>query len=151
MALAVIRRHRLWELFLHRVLGMDLQQVHLEAERLEHQASVELLNAIDHYLGQPQFDPHGDPIPDKEGRMPSTSAVMKLSTMEEGCKGRIVRLTYADQEFAAFYDRYGIQLDKTIDLVKRFVIDGSCEIRLGDQIIVVTKTIAEQIYCVMEK
>lgn len=63
LAVKVIRRHRLWEMFLYRVLKMDLGEVHREAEILEHQTSDSLLEKIDDYLGRPKFDPHGDPIP----------------------------------------------------------------------------------------
>jgi len=67
IALSVIRRHRLWEVFLHEVLGIPWEKVHDEAERLEHQTSDYLINEIDKFLDYPKLDPHGDPIPDESG------------------------------------------------------------------------------------
>ena len=65
LAVSIIRRHRLWELFLHDVLGLSWAEVHDEAEMLEHQTSNFLIEKIDKYLGHPEFDPHGAPIPDQ--------------------------------------------------------------------------------------
>lgn len=68
MALKVIRRHRLWELFLMKILGLNWSEIHDEAENLEHHSSDFLIDKIDEYLGYPEFDPHGHPIPKKERR-----------------------------------------------------------------------------------
>ncbi|HQV00442.1 MAG TPA: metal-dependent transcriptional regulator, partial [Bacteroidia bacterium] len=68
-ALTIIRRHRLWELFLNKVLGFKWDEVHQMAEQLEHVSVPELIERIDQYLGYPKFDPHGDPIPDAMGKI----------------------------------------------------------------------------------
>lgn len=65
----IIRRHRIWETFLHKVLGMNKTEIHHEAELLEHQTTDNLLNKLDKFLGYPRFDPHGDPIPDRHGKI----------------------------------------------------------------------------------
>ena len=75
MALNIIRRHRLWELFLSSVLNIPVTKVHQEAEILEHQTSDFLIDKIDEYLGKPNFDPHGDPIPDFEGKLPKNNNI----------------------------------------------------------------------------
>jgi DtxR family Mn-dependent transcriptional regulator len=78
IALSVIRRHRLWELFLNDVLNIPWENVHDEAERLEHHTSEYLINEIDKFLGFPQVDPHGDPIPDAEGKIADQEYVCLL-------------------------------------------------------------------------
>lgn len=82
-ALKIIRKHRLWELFLHEVLGLDLLSVHQEAERLEHHTSDDLMNHISRFLGHPDFDPHGDPIPGIGGHIPSEKGVIPLTEILE--------------------------------------------------------------------
>ena len=78
IALAVIRKHRLWEVFLVEKLGFGWDEIHDIAEQLEHIDSKELTESLDKFLGSPKFDPHGDPIPDAKGKMPSVS-YQKLS------------------------------------------------------------------------
>ncbi|MEN8194662.1 MAG: metal-dependent transcriptional regulator, partial [Bacteroidota bacterium] len=70
IAVGILRRHRLWELFLMQSLELGWEEVHNEAENLEHQTSDFLIDKIDDYLGNPQFDPHGEPIPQKNGSIP---------------------------------------------------------------------------------
>jgi DtxR family Mn-dependent transcriptional regulator len=77
-ALKIIRRHRLWESFLIETLGLNWGEVHEEAEKLEHQTSDFLIDKIDEYLDYPQFDPHGEPIPTKLGRIPEASGKHKF-------------------------------------------------------------------------
>ncbi|ADB38969.1 metal-dependent transcriptional regulator [Spirosoma linguale] len=83
LALQIIRRHRLWEVFLVQKLGFGWDEVHEIAEELEHIRSEELVTRLDTYLGYPQFDPHGDPIPTPAGQMPETG-YRKLSEVEAG-------------------------------------------------------------------
>lgn len=90
----VIRRHRVLETFLVSVVGMDWAEVHEEAERLEHAVSPRLIDRLDHMLGRPRFDPHGDPIPDAQGVVLSGSGT-PLAACHAGDRVRLVRL--ADQ------------------------------------------------------
>ena len=146
MALRLVRRHRLWELFLHRVLELDLHQVHQEAERLEHQTSEAMMAALDRFLEYPQFDPHGDPIPGIDGQMPQREQVSKLAKLPVG-RYRIVRLTYNHPDLAEFYERHRLTLTTYIQLVKRYDSDASVEILVNDQTLVVSKNMADHIYC----
>lgn len=146
IALKVVRRHRLWELFLHQVLDLDLQQVHREAEQLEHQSSDALITAIDQYLDHPQFDPHGDPIPQANGTMPQRDQVMKLSALPIG-HYRVVRLTHRHPELMTFYTRHHIELNSELQLVGRFEPDGTIEICLNNKTIVISPNMADHIYC----
>ena len=78
-ALLVIRKHRLWEAFLHKTFDMSLHDIHREAELLEHETSDFLANKISEYLGNPKFDPHGDPIPNASGEIVSKDTSVSLS------------------------------------------------------------------------
>jgi DtxR family Mn-dependent transcriptional regulator len=92
VALEVIRHHRLLELYLSQALGYDLDSVHEEAERLEHHISEEFEDRMEQALGFPEFDPHGDPIPDREGRLPVVSGRL-LSELRRGDSGIVRRVS----------------------------------------------------------
>lgn len=94
-ALAMVRRHRLLETFLVTALGYDWAEVHDEAERLEHAASDLLIDRVDTFLGHPQHDPHGDPIPGDDGRLPPLPEVERLSRAVAGSY-RVVRVSDED-------------------------------------------------------
>lgn len=102
LALSVIRKHRLWETFLHQVLGLTLYEIHREAENLEHLTSDFLAEKIYEYLDRPKFDPHGDPIPDVTGNIDSTSDQMLLSEVLPHKKYLIVRLSSSKEYFFDF-------------------------------------------------
>src|SRR4051812_46831005 len=107
LALHVLRRHRLVELFLVKVLGLDWSEVHEEAEHLEHAVSDKVLERMDALLGHPSVDPHGDPIPTSKGKVPSP----KLQSLAECDVGRTVRIArIADQEpaFLQFLHKNGL-------------------------------------------
>lgn len=97
VALEVIRHHRLLELYLATALGMDIDQVHAEADRLEHHVSEELERRIEQALGYPQFDPHGHPIPTRAGSIPELRDV-PLSELERGESGIVSRVSDRDQD-----------------------------------------------------
>jgi DtxR family Mn-dependent transcriptional regulator len=107
LALHVLRRHRLVELFLVKVLGLDWSEVHAEAEELEHAISDKVLARIDEYLGHPAVDPHGDPIPSAEGAVDQP----RLDTLIDcplGAKLRIARVLDQDPPFLQFINRCGL-------------------------------------------
>jgi len=100
----VIRRHRLIELFLVKHLGMSWAEVHDEAERLEHAVSERLIDRIDEMLGRPVVDPHGDPIPTPEGRLPRVESV-QLPNAPEHVALVVTRVTDQDPEFLRFVEQ----------------------------------------------
>jgi DtxR family Mn-dependent transcriptional regulator len=108
MACDVLRRHRLVELFLVDVVGLDWSEVHAEAERLEHAISPRLLDRIDEMLGRPKYDPHGDPIPDASGQSERTHLV-PLSACGAGDKVIIGRISDQASDFLKFVDRTGLR------------------------------------------
>lgn len=97
VALEVIRHHRLLELFLAKALGMEIDQVHDEADRLEHHVSEELERRIEQALGYPEFDPHGHPIPTRAGSLPELRDV-PLSELHQGDSGIVSRVSDRDQD-----------------------------------------------------
>ncbi len=106
-ALRVLRRHRLLELFLVETLGMSWDEVHAEAEHLEHAASDHLIDRIDEYLGHPQFDPHGDPIPRADGSVHSPE-LRSLAECEVGHRVEVARVLDQSPEFLQFVSRCGL-------------------------------------------
>jgi DtxR family Mn-dependent transcriptional regulator len=95
MALDMVRRHRILETFLVRVLGIDWSKVHEDAEVLEHHVSDRVLEALDHFMGHPVEDPHGHPIPDREGHVPSR-ALVPLASLDAGARATVRELRDAD-------------------------------------------------------
>ncbi|MGV0643358.1 manganese-binding transcriptional regulator MntR [Mycolicibacterium sp. XJ879] len=117
-ALAMVRRHRLMETFLVRELGYSWDEVHDEAEVLEHAVSDRMLDRIDAKLGYPTRDPHGDPIPAPDGRVPTPDA-RQLSECSDGDTGTIARISDADPEMLRYFDSVGIALDSRLQVLAR--------------------------------
>lgn len=117
-ALAVVRRHRLLETFLMQELGYSWDEVHDEAEILEHAISDMMLDRIDAKLGHPTRDPHGDPIPNADGRVPTPPA-RQLSACVDGDLGTVARISDADPEMLRYFDTVGISLDSRLRVLAR--------------------------------
>src|SRR4051812_46424013 len=117
-ALAVGRRHRLMETFLVRELGYSWDEVHDEAEILEHAVSDRMLDRIDAKLGYPTRDPHGDPIPAADGHVPTPPA-RQLSVCQDGDTGTVARISDADPEMLRYFDSVGITLDSGLMVLPR--------------------------------
>lgn len=150
-ALELVRRHRLWETFLHRVLDLDLQSIHTEAEKLEHQSSPALIEKIAEFLANPSFDPHGDPIPDAKGKIPSMPGVVRLSELGRGDKGTIVRLDFKEIDNSLFYDKNAVTLDGRILVVSKDTRTGAMEAEMDGNIFYVSQRMANRIYIKTEK
>lgn len=110
LALAMVRRHRLIETFLVMELGYGWDEVHDEAELLEHTVSDAFVERLDEKLGRPRRDPHGDPIPASDGSVHYPPA-HRLDGLDDGHAGRLVRVSDADPEVLRFLDQHGIALD----------------------------------------
>jgi DtxR family Mn-dependent transcriptional regulator len=113
LALNLSRRHRLLELFMVEVLDYDWASVHDEAHRLEHAVSDHLTNAISSFLGNPRFDPHGDPIPTPAGEIPGVEQV-PLSSLEPGSRAKISRIVNQEPHFLQFARREGLVPDALV-------------------------------------
>src|SRR6201996_7846308 len=112
-ALAMVRRHRLLEAFLVTELGYSWDEVHDEAEVLEHAVSDQLVARIDAKLGFPQRDPHGDPIPGSDGQVPTPPA-RQLWSCADGEAGVVARISDKDPEMLRYFDSIGINLDSRL-------------------------------------
>ncbi len=143
-ALKIIRKHRLWELFLMHVLDYPWHEVHQDAEMLEHQTSDRLLERIDQYLGQPAFDPHGEPIPDKQGNITESENLVKLTNCPEGKRYKIVKITPRTDPITLFFKENGIQPGKNLFVKKKFT--DMIEIQLEETKMVIPGSIAGNIY-----
>ncbi len=133
-ALTVIRRHRLLETFLHEVLGFAWDEVHAEAERLEHCLSERLTEAIAAHLNHPVCDPHGDPIPSREGQIETPSGC-PLSELSVGQTVRITRVRLQDDTALQYLARNGVTIGSTVKILEQSPLDGqiSLQVRRGRQ------------------
>jgi DtxR family transcriptional regulator, Mn-dependent transcriptional regulator len=131
-ALRVIRRHRLWEVFLVETLGFGWDGIHDIAEELEHIGSEELVARLDAFLDYPQFDPHGDPIPTPTGAMPAT-AYRPLSETQPGDCVRIMGVLTHATAFLQHLNQAGLTLGCTLTVQEISAFDRSLRAHLGDE------------------
>ena len=145
IAISVIRKHRLWELFLVEKLNFSWDEVHDVAEQLEHIKSPKLINELDAFLGFPKKDPHGDPIPDKEGKFQKIEKQL-LSTLDEKQSGICVGVCDSSSEFLKYLDNNNISLGKKIAVLSKEPFDGSLTILINTKKITISKKISNNIY-----
>lgn len=129
-ALETIRHHRLIELFLAETLGVPWDQVHAEAEKMEHVISEDLEARIAARLGNPTFDPHGDPIPSKAGHLPRV-ALIPLNDLEIGKSAYIARVRDQDSEHLRYLALLGLTLGTRVGVVEKAPFKGPLKIRVG--------------------
>lgn len=130
-ALEVLRHHRLIELFLHTTLGYGWDEVHLEAEKLEHAISETFEDRIAAALGDPEFDPHGHPIPRKDGSLPRRRD-SSLIQLRVGDQAVVSRVPDHDPEMAQHLSGIGVQPGTRIELLERRAFDGLLMVRIAD-------------------
>ena len=130
VALRMLRRHRLLELFLVETLDLPWDRVHEEAERLEHSLSDELEAAIAERLGNPTHDPHGDPIPSAELVLEEPETV-SLADLDEGSEGRFVRVSDADPAVLRHLGERGVKPGRTLKVIEREPFGGALVVRIG--------------------
>lgn len=123
-ALGILRKHRLWETFLHKKLNFSWDEVHEVAEQLEHIHSQKLVDKLDEFLGYPEFDPHGDPIPKPNGDMPATSAV-PLSDAEPNNQYKIVAVRDTSTAFLMQLKRYNLEIGTLLTISEKMPYDNS--------------------------
>ncbi len=141
----IVRKHRLWEVFLVEKLNFSWDEVHDVAEQLEHIKSPKLIDQIDAFLGFPTHDPHGDPIPDKEGNLKTIEKSL-LSTLLKNETGICVGVNDSSSEFLKFLDKKGITLGKKITVLEKEDFDDSLSIEIDGQKLSISNKIANNLY-----
>ena len=145
MALSILRRHRLWEMFLVKFLDFSWDKVHDEAERLEHVTSEDLERHLDMALGFPTMDPHGDPIPSKEGTVTGTDD-SSLAECEVGNVVRISRVSDDNSEILLHASRMGLGLNSRLTIKEKKTFDGSLVVKVGGKQRFISKEVAQAIF-----
>tara|TARA_B110000483_G_scaffold180269_2_gene213132 strand:- start:1051 stop:1734 length:684 start_codon:yes stop_codon:yes gene_type:complete len=144
IALSIIRKHRLWETFLVEKLGFGWDQVHIIAEQLEHIKSEELIENLDDFLGNPKYDPHGDPIPNKDGEIEKMNQklLVELKTDQIGIitgvkKGTISLLNYLDKE--------KIKLGDSVKVIEILEFDGTYIVEINKRKLTFSEKICQNL------
>lgn len=144
-ALKVIRKHRLWEVFLVEKLNFNWDEVHDIAEQLEHIKSEKLTDKLDAFLNYPNRDPHGDPIPDREGKF-SVANKKVLSDLEIGEHAICVGVKDSSSEFLNYLDKQGISLGKSFSVEDKEKFDHSILVRFDDKTLRFSEQVAKNLY-----
>lgn len=145
VAAGVVRKHRLWEVFLVKKLNFHWDEVHEIAEQLEHIQSEELITRLDQFLGSPDFDPHGDPIPDKHGFLKRAEKKL-LSEIEKNEQGVCVGVKESSPEFLQYLDKKKISIGTKIKVLGKEFFDGSMIIQVGNDQFFISIKISENLY-----
>ena len=146
MALRVVRKHRLWETFLHRVLGLTMHEIHREAELLEHLTSDFLAEKISLFLGNPVVDPHGDPIPDKNGTIRTDDNCVILSSAEPERTYEICRLSGSDKEFFDFCHSNHLTVGSVLTIKKQYPKNKMTEIEINNAKLLLHAALANELF-----
>jgi DtxR family Mn-dependent transcriptional regulator len=145
MALEMIRKHRLWETFLHDKLNFSWDEVHDIAEQLEHIRSTKLIDCLDEFLGFPENDPHGDPIPAKNGSI-QRNELYKVSEMGMGEHGIISGVVNHSSLFLQHLEKNQLVLGKRIEIVSKSDFDQSVRVKIdGMNPIMISNEVARNI------
>lgn len=132
IAINLIRSHRIWETFLVERLGFNWSAVHNIAEQLEHIENVELTDKLSTYLDNPLFDPHGEPIPDKNGKFPTQKQIV-LSSLKVGQEGRLCSVEEDDRSFLETLNNLNIKIGTPLKLEKIISFDNSFQVLINNR------------------
>lgn len=141
----IVRKHRLWEVFLVEKLDFSWDEVHDIAEQLEHIKSEKLINKLDDFLGNPTEDPHGDPIPNAEGQILKIEKQL-LSELVENQKGICVGVKDTSSEFLKYLDKQGIALGSKIEVIGKESFDLSLKIKVDSKDLTISNKIASNLF-----
>jgi DtxR family Mn-dependent transcriptional regulator len=141
----IVRKHRLWEVFLVEKLNFSWDEVHDVAEQLEHIKSQKLIQELDSFLGFPTHDPHGDPIPDDKGNLKTIEKSL-LSSLGKNESGFFVGVIDSSSEFLQFLDKKGITLGKEITVLEKEDFDDSVFILIDDKKLSISQKIATNLF-----
>ena len=145
LATDLVRKHRLWEVFLHHSLGMSWEEIHAIAEELEHIQSNRLIECLDNFLGNPKFDPHGDPIPNAQGKYTMRTQI-PLSDLAVGAAGTIVGVKNDTPSFLRHLTEKGIRLGQSIRVIQQDAYDHSISLTVDDRSTELSGPVATNIF-----
>jgi len=147
VALEIIRHHRLLEMFLHQTLGYSWDEVHEEAERLEHVISEEMEERIAVSLGDPQHDPHGDPIPSRDLQMPESTDVT-LSQLRPFQKAQVMRVSDSDPDLLRYLSEMGVEPAARLEILDYSNFDNNLQVQVTgeDAPVVLGARVTSQIF-----
>jgi DtxR family Mn-dependent transcriptional regulator len=131
-AVMILRKHRLWETFLVNKLDFNWGEVHNVAEQLEHIQSSELIDRLDIFLEHPMFDPHGEPIPNNEGKIASTNTT-PLNELQVNTKGKIMGVSLDEKDFLDYLTKLNITIGTEVILLEKISFDKSLSIKIADK------------------
>ena len=146
-ALDIIRKHRLWETFLYEKLEFSWDEVHEVAEQLEHIQSEKLVNNLDKFLEYPDFDPHGDPIPNKNGKL-KAHVKKTLADVAVGSKCKMVAVRDDSSSFLQYVGKVGLELNVEIIVVSKEEFDAITVIEVNGIESIVSQKFAQNIFIV---
>lgn len=141
----IVRKHRLWEVFLVEKLDFSWDEVHDIAEQLEHIKSEKLINKLDEFLGNPTKDPHGDPIPNAKGQI-ITIEKQLISELVEHQAGICVGVKDTSSEFLKYLDKQEIALGSKIEIISKETFDLSIKIKIDNRELTISNKIASNLY-----
>ena len=147
IALEVVRHHRLLELYLKEMMGYSWDEVHDEAEKLEHHISEQFEDRIAELLNHPTHDPHGDPIPSKDGVVPEMAS-LAITDAEEEVSYIIGRVKDQDPELLRFLEKTGIIPGVKLTILEKTPFDGPIKVRLEDEEVTIGHSVASSVYLV---
>ncbi len=152
IAIEVIRKHRLWETFLVEKLNFNWDEVHEIAEQLEHINSTKLTNRLSEFLNHPQFDPHGDPIPNEKGEFPKHQPLISLKNQKINAEVEVVKIGSNNKDLLIFLTKNNIKIGTKIKCLEKYEFDGSVKIELSDgSTLILSKKIAKNILTIKNK
>jgi DtxR family transcriptional regulator, Mn-dependent transcriptional regulator len=145
-ATTLVRKHRIWEVFLCDKLNYSWDECHDLAEQLEHIQSADLIDRLDTYLGKPKFDPHGDPIPDKEGNFAKRQQIL-LAEMKASEQGIMVGVQEHSTAFLQHLDRIGLVLASKVTVLEVFDFDKSLKLKLNETTeLLISSKVSENVF-----
>jgi len=147
IAVDLVRKHRLWESFLYEKLDFSWDEVHEVAEQLEHIKSDKLIEKLDHFLGYPRIDPHGDPIPDADGNI-SQVGKKTLSELPTGTTCRLVSVKDNSAAFLQYVSQMGLKLKSTIRILEKREFDNSLVLEVDGKTISVSEKFSLNVFVV---
>jgi len=142
----ILRRHRIWEVFLYKTLGMSWDKIHDEAEKLEHSSSDELINLLEKFLDYPEVDPHGYPIPDKKGKIKNSKSVIAITELNKNESAKVVRVNDDVKNLLTYLTKIGINLGREIKIKDKLEFDGSILIKINGNDVNLSKKVASNIF-----